>query len=87
MTIANKELGGTGVRIPEIGVGTWRYKGGPGLLRKAVELQPQVADLHTNLGTALVVLDRMQEAVECYATAVSLKRLPSFKIQPPNKSS
>ncbi len=47
-------------------------------LRKAVELAPDEPDFHTNLGTALVVVDRMEEAVACYATALSLKRRPTW---------
>ena len=33
-----KELGNTGVMIPEIGLGTWRYRGGVEPLRKGIEL-------------------------------------------------
>lgn len=33
-----KELGGTGVQIPEIGLGTWKYSGGNEPLRRGVEL-------------------------------------------------
>jgi diketogulonate reductase-like aldo/keto reductase len=33
-----KELGRTGVRIPEIGFGTWNYSGGAGPIRKAFDL-------------------------------------------------
>ena len=33
-----KELGTTGAKVPEVGIGTYRYEAGPGLLRKAVEL-------------------------------------------------
>ena len=47
-------------------------------MQKAVELRPGVADFHTNLGTALVVLDRMDEAVQCYETALELKRRPEW---------
>ena len=32
------ELGNTGVMIPEIGLGTWKYSGGPEPLRRGVEL-------------------------------------------------
>lgn len=32
-----KELGGTGVRIPELGIGTWNYRAGSRLLRRGLE--------------------------------------------------
>jgi len=33
-----KELGGTGVMVPEIGLGTWKYSGGDEPLRRGIEL-------------------------------------------------
>ena len=33
-----KELGATGVSVPEIGLGTWKYRGGGAPLRRGVEL-------------------------------------------------
>ena len=33
-----KELGRTGVKVPEIGLGTWDYRGGDAPIKKAVEL-------------------------------------------------
>jgi len=33
-----KELGGTGVMVPEIGLGTWKYSGGNEPLRRGIEL-------------------------------------------------
>ncbi|MSQ07634.1 MAG: aldo/keto reductase [Dehalococcoidia bacterium] len=33
-----KELGGTGVMVPEIGLGTWKYSGGTAPLRRGLEL-------------------------------------------------
>ncbi len=33
-----KELGGTGVMVPEIGLGTWKYRGGVEPLRRGIEL-------------------------------------------------
>ena len=33
-----KELGNTGVMLPEIGLGTWKYKGGVEPLRRGIEL-------------------------------------------------
>lgn len=33
-----KELGNTGVMVPEIGLGAWKYRGGPAPLRRGIEL-------------------------------------------------
>jgi diketogulonate reductase-like aldo/keto reductase len=38
MSMELKELGGTGVMVPEIGLGTWKYSGGAEPLRRGVEL-------------------------------------------------
>ncbi len=38
MAIELKELGGTGVMVPEIGLGTWKYRGGVEPLRRGIEL-------------------------------------------------
>lgn len=40
----SKELGKTGVMIPEIGLGTWRYKGGVEPLKKGIELGATLID-------------------------------------------
>jgi tetratricopeptide (TPR) repeat protein len=47
-------------------------------LQKAVALQPGLADAHTNLGTVYMVVGQMDKAVECYATALKLKRSPTW---------
>lgn len=39
-----KELGETGVMVPEIGLGTWRYRGGVEPLRKGIELGATLID-------------------------------------------
>ena len=39
-----RELGATGVMIPEIGLGTWKYRGGPEPLRRGVELGANLID-------------------------------------------
>ncbi|TAK07564.1 aldo/keto reductase, partial [bacterium] len=33
-----KELGATGVKLPEIGLGTWQYRGGFEPLRRGISL-------------------------------------------------
>ena len=38
MTINQKQLGGTDVMLPEIGLGTWKYRGGAEPLRHGVKL-------------------------------------------------
>jgi len=55
-----KELGNTGVMIPEIGLGTWRYRGGVEPLRKGIELGATLIDTAEGYGTEHVV----GEAVE-----------------------
>ncbi len=40
----HRELGGTGEMVPEVGLGTWRYKGGPEPLRKGIELGAYLID-------------------------------------------
>jgi diketogulonate reductase-like aldo/keto reductase len=46
-----KELGSTGVKIPDVGVGVWRYSGGPQPLRRAVELGAFLIDTAEAYGT------------------------------------
>ncbi len=50
-----RELGRTGVNIPEIGLGMWKYKGGVDVLRKGLEsgaLFIDTAELYENEGVA-----------------------------------
>ena len=46
-----KELGATGVEIPEIGLGTWEYRGGRAPIEKAVELGARLIDTAEMYGT------------------------------------
>ncbi len=39
-----RELGSTGEMVPEVGLGTWKYKGGPEPLRKGIELGAYLID-------------------------------------------
>jgi diketogulonate reductase-like aldo/keto reductase len=50
-----KELGKTGVILPEIGIGTWYYTGVPDLLRKAVDFGATLIDTAEHYGTEEVV--------------------------------
>ena len=40
----DRELGATGVMIPEVGQGTWKYRGGPEPLRRGIELGANLID-------------------------------------------
>jgi diketogulonate reductase-like aldo/keto reductase len=50
-----RELGGTGVKVPEIGLGTWQYRGGVEPLRKGVALGAFLIDTAEMYGTESVV--------------------------------
>ncbi len=39
-----RELGATGVMIPEVGLGIWKYRGGPEPLRRGIELGATLID-------------------------------------------
>jgi diketogulonate reductase-like aldo/keto reductase len=50
-----KELGNTGEKVPEIGIGVWRYTGGVEPLRKGIELGAVLIDTAEVYGTEPVV--------------------------------
>ena len=50
-----KELGGTGVMIPEIGLGTWNYRAGPTPLRRGLESGALFIDTAESYDTEVVV--------------------------------
>ena len=50
-----KELGNTGVMIPEIGLGTWRYRGGIEPLRKGIELGATLIDTAEGYNTEHII--------------------------------
>jgi len=50
-----RELGKTGTMVPEIGVGVWRYGGGVGPLRTAIEAGASLIDTAEAYGTEKVV--------------------------------
>lgn len=54
-SFASKELGHTGVFIPEIGLGTWNYHGGPIPLRKGLEAGALFIDTAESYGNETVV--------------------------------
>lgn len=51
----NKELGATGVWIPEIGIGTYAYQSGPEVLRRGLESGAVFIDTAESYGTERVV--------------------------------
>jgi diketogulonate reductase-like aldo/keto reductase len=55
-----KELGQTGVLIPEVGLGTWHYHAGPGPLRRGLEFGALFIDTAESYGTEPVVRDAME---------------------------
>jgi diketogulonate reductase-like aldo/keto reductase len=50
-----KELGQTGVFLPEVGIGTWNYHAGPGPLRRGLEAGALFIDTAESYGTERVV--------------------------------
>ena len=55
-----KELGRTGVRLPEIGFGTWRYLGGVAPLRRAIARGASLIDTAEAYGTEEIVGEAIQ---------------------------
>jgi len=54
-------LGRSSLRIPKIGFGSWRYRGGTGVLRRAVELGAGFVDTAESYGTEPAVGDDIKE--------------------------
>ncbi len=57
----SKELGATGVQLPEIGLGTWQYRGGTEPLRKGISLGAFLIDTAEMYGTEGVVGDAIKD--------------------------
>ena len=55
-----KELGHTGVRIPEVGLGTWNYHAGPGPLRKGLESGACFIDTAESYGNETTVREAIR---------------------------
>jgi len=53
----SKELGNTGVQIPEVGLGTWRYHAGPDPLRKGLDAGALFIDTAESYGTEPTVAE------------------------------
>jgi len=52
-----KELGKTGVQVPEVGIGTWNYHAGAGPLRKGLDAGAVFIDTAESYGTEPVVAE------------------------------
>lgn len=59
----HKELGSTGVHIPEIGLGTSDYRGGPAPLRAGLETGARFIDTAESYGTEPVVAEAIRGRV------------------------
>jgi diketogulonate reductase-like aldo/keto reductase len=59
VTMRFKELGKTGVRIPEIGLGMWRYHGGPEPLRRGLDAGALFIDTAESYGNEGVAAEAM----------------------------
>ncbi|GIX47297.1 MAG: aldo/keto reductase [Candidatus Tectimicrobiota bacterium] len=72
-----KPLGNTGVLVPEIGLGTWRYRGGVEPLRHGIALGARLIDTAEIYGTEEVVGEALRDCREqvFLATKVSAAHL------------
>ena len=50
-----KPLGDTGIKLPELGLGTHRYTGGVGPLKRGIEQGASLIDTAESYGTELLV--------------------------------
>jgi len=55
-----RELGGTGVKIPEVGLGLWQYRGGVQPVRRAIELGANLLDTAEVYGTEPITGEAMK---------------------------
>ena len=55
-----KELARTGVQLPSIGLGTWRYQGGVEALRAGVDMGAKFIDTAESYGTEEIVGQAIQ---------------------------
>jgi diketogulonate reductase-like aldo/keto reductase len=58
--VDEKQLGRTGVFIPEVGIGTWNYNSGPGALRSGFEAGARFIDTAESYGTEEVVREAVK---------------------------
>ena len=76
-SMVTKELGSTGVLLPEIGLGTGLYHGGPSPLRKGLEAGALFIDTAESYGTETVV-----GALSVFATGGDPPRVASGGLAP-----
>jgi diketogulonate reductase-like aldo/keto reductase len=62
--VRKKELGATGIQVPEIGLGTWGYRGGVEPIRKAIELDAWFLDTAEIYGTEEIVGEAIRDQRE-----------------------
>src|SRR5688572_28063843 len=55
-----RELAATGVMIPEIGLGTWKYRGGTAPLKRGLEIGANFIDTAEVYGTEPVVAEAIR---------------------------
>jgi diketogulonate reductase-like aldo/keto reductase len=60
-TMNQKELGQTGLLLPEIGLGTWGYRGGAEPIKEAVALGVSLIDTAEAYGTEEIVGDALKD--------------------------
>jgi hypothetical protein len=56
-----RELGQTGVFLPEVGIGTWNYRAGPDPLRRGIEEGALLIDTAESYGTESVVGEAIKD--------------------------
>jgi diketogulonate reductase-like aldo/keto reductase len=78
LTIESKELGKSGVKVPEIGLGTWQYRGGVKPLEVGVSLGANLIDTAEIYGTEGIVgeaIEQIGRSKVFIATKVSAQHL------------
>jgi len=78
-----RELGDTGVMIPEVGLGTWKYRGGPEPLRRGIDLGAFLIDTAEIYGSEPTVGEaiRGRRADVFVATKVSGEHLRPAQVR------
>ena len=69
-----KELGSTGVLIPEVGIGTWSYHAGPGPIRKGLNVGARFIDTAESYGSEPVVAKAIAGQRDCVFLATKVSR-------------